>query len=875
MAQLCEACTIFATCNLPAKQVWCNAKFPHYASGTELHQSAERGCHLCQFIEAALLRYNRTPGETSLPDRQIWLQCVQQSHNHNTNAIQISIEPLGLRSAGYRGLDTHDVDHCLWLPAEDDPEQKLAMLEAMSNGPLGKLGPVAGVVVHNTGRIYFYRGRTLTADVFYAIRQPFYRAEIPCVLIPDHVSQALDTGLGLSVQGVQDDSTGSFANLFLVIAWLNRCLTHHSTCRGYAEVAGQLPSRVLDVGQVRSEAVHLHISKPGEKDRYIALSHRWGRTNPLTTTTKTLPDRVAGIALTSLSQTFREAIYVARMLDIKYLWIDSLCILQDSLDDWKEQAALMGTIYRQAFVTIAATDTEDASSGLFFPRSPTKGKPCKLHLPLRKDMFAGESGPLYATSPHFRRGKDIGRVRGPLDTRAWVLQEQILSGRVLNFTKDQVYFECLSTEASEVLPYTLENAMDDESHYVSTLKHGIGGLLPHDKPEASMYLHRAWYLMVEDYSRRQLTVPTDKWVAMLGIVTEMQRATDDVCSFGLWNRWLAHDLLWAVYSASYPRTSLRQEKMITPGPTGKRNTSLSVPSWSWLQIEGHIKYLPDPFNIVLQDQVLVQKMELQNADATAPPSVDHKNLPRLRIRGPLKPGIPALFVADADEDNSEGSGQVAGPPDTSSQEAPTSQHEYPRMAEPDFLSAALDPTDDRATRTWRIASDLEEEIYGPKPMMDEDEPIIGVIPQGRLSHVIHDHVLADRPNADRRMTELYARGSGSDELRQTFLKEEANKYVVATTIKKTPIGFWAPDIDGELPTARLDELGTLLDEEITSLLFVGICRGRGWVRCLGLQLVGTGVEAMLANVWRRVGMAWILEEAWDQTGGIETAVTLI
>ncbi|EXJ55758.1 hypothetical protein A1O7_08688 [Cladophialophora yegresii CBS 114405] len=853
MAQLCELCTTFDACNVPAKQLWYNAKFPHYPSGTELHQSAERGCHLCQFIEAALLRSNRTPGETGLPDRQIWLQCVQQSHNHDTNAIQVSIAPLNLRSAGYRGLNTHDTDHCIWLHAENAPEEQLAMLEAMSNGPLGKLGPVAGVVVHNTGRIYFCRGRTLPSDVFYAIRQPFYRAKLDCVLIPDHISQALDTGPELTVQGVLDDTTGSFANLFLIIAWLNSCFSLHPTCRRYAEVAGQLPSRVLDVGHVNSEAVHLHVSKAGEKDRYIALSHRWGRTNPLTTTTKTLPDRVAGIPLTSLSPTFREAIYLARMLDVKYLWIDSLCILQDSLDDWKEQAALMGTIYRQAFVTIAATDTEDATSGLFFPRSANKIKPCKLHLPLRKDMFAGESGPLYAASPHLRRGEDIGRIRGPLDTRAWVLQEQILSGRVLNFTKDQVYFECLSTEASEALPYTVENAMDDDFHYVSTLKHGIGDLLPHDKPEASKYLHRAWYLMVEDYSRRQLTVPTDKWVAMLGIVTELQRATEDVCSFGLWYRWLAHDLLWAVYSASYPMTSLQQEELITPGPTGKRDTSLSVPSWSWLQIDGHIKYLPDGFNDVLQDQVLVQEMELQDAETTAPPSIDHENLPRLRIRGPLKPGIPALFAADANEDISEGSGQIAGIGNTGCRATPTSQHEYPHVAEPDFLSAALDSTDDRATRTWQIASDLEEEIYGPKPMMDEDEPIIGVISQNRLSGVIHNHILTTRPDADRRMTELYAQGSGSDELRGTFLNGKANKYVVASMVEKTPIGFWSPDIDGELPAARLDELATLSDEE----------------------LVGTGVEAMLANVWRRVGMAWILEEAWDQAGGMEAEVTLI
>jgi hypothetical protein len=184
MSQLCELCAKFTTCNLSAKQLWYNAKYAHYSSGSELHQSAERGCHLCQFFEAALLRCNRTPGDADLPDRQIWLQCVQESPNHNSNAIQISIEPLSLRSAGYRGVDVHEVDHCIWLEARNGPEEELAMLEDISNGPLGKLEPVAGIVVHNTGRMYFYRGRTLTADVFYAVRQPYYRAEVHCILIP-------------------------------------------------------------------------------------------------------------------------------------------------------------------------------------------------------------------------------------------------------------------------------------------------------------------------------------------------------------------------------------------------------------------------------------------------------------------------------------------------------------------------------------------------------------------------------------------------------------------------------------------------------------------------------------------------------------------
>lgn len=267
----------------------------------------------------------------------------------------------------------------------------------------------------------------------------------------------------------------------------------------------------------------------------------------------------------------------------------------------------------------------------------------------------------------------------------------------------------------------------------------------------------------------------------------------------------------------------------------------------------------------------MQEIEIRDAERTAIPSNEHKNLPRLRIRGPLKPGIPALRGVHSSEDLPEGPELDAALPNP--EYTPISQ--YHELAEPDLVSAALDPTDDRATRTWRIASDLEEEIYGPKTMIDEDDPIIGIIPHDRLSRVMHAHFLTSAPAADRDMTELYKQDSRADEQHRAFFNGQHNKYVVATIVNKTPVGFWAPDVNGELAVPRVEDLANLSDEQMPSLLFLGVCRGGGWVRCLGLQLVGTGLDAILANVWRRLGMAWILEEAWDQTGGVETEVTLI
>ena len=129
-------------------------------------------------------------------------------------------------------------------------------------------------------------------------------------------------------------NTSFSVSLSLASSWIAECTNHHGTCRSNAE-ASTLPTRVLDV---RNSKVKLHLSK-GEQAQYICLSHCWGQSQPLRNTKATLSSLTQGIAWNSLSQTFQDAIVVTRTLGICYLWIDSLCIVQDDNEDWEKEAS--------------------------------------------------------------------------------------------------------------------------------------------------------------------------------------------------------------------------------------------------------------------------------------------------------------------------------------------------------------------------------------------------------------------------------------------------------------------------------------------------------------------------------------------------------
>lgn len=211
-----------------------------------------------------------------------------------------------------------------------------------------------------------------------------------------------------------------------------------------------LPTRVLMLSEGR--APHLHICKSTEKGRYIALSHRWGSYKPLVTTLSNLDDHMAGISWGETSKTFQYAIIICQRLGVDFIWIDSLCIIQDSTADWETEAAQMSSIYSNAWVTTAADGASDPHEGfLVGNRQKDRNKVCIFSAPGKSggevQIFVREErGPRTLPFPHHV----VDRFTvSSLEDRGWIFQESFLSPRILHFPADEMTWECLTMAQCE------------------------------------------------------------------------------------------------------------------------------------------------------------------------------------------------------------------------------------------------------------------------------------------------------------------------------------------------------------------------------------------------------------------------------------------
>jgi hypothetical protein len=150
----------------------------------------------------------------------------------------------------------------------------------------------------------------------------------------------LETQVGLPIL----PRAASQGHFDIMRGWLDIYNRKHGRYDCNTETISILPSRVIDVGQGRlSDEVHLYCSKPDEIGTYVALSHCWGKSpaapGQISRTLKeNINDYARGIKMRRLPKTFRDAIQVTRELGQRYLWIDSLCIIQDDPNDWRMEA---------------------------------------------------------------------------------------------------------------------------------------------------------------------------------------------------------------------------------------------------------------------------------------------------------------------------------------------------------------------------------------------------------------------------------------------------------------------------------------------------------------------------------------------------------
>lgn len=218
----------------------------------------------------------------------------------------------------------------------------------------------------------------------------------------------------------------------LLREWIRTCDTEHENCRIKQEY---LPTRLIDVGTFESEVLRLRLSTRNETERYIALSHRWGQPGDhkescaYRCNIDSLGSLLEGIDFTKLPKTFQDAVTVARRLEIQFLWIDSLCIIQDDPLDWQREAQEMQSVYSSAYFTIAATAAKDSSSG--FLTVEKTSQPTAVFHPALGLYF----------SQHIDDFKSYVE-EAELNQRGWVLQERALSRRTLHFSSAQTFWEC-------------------------------------------------------------------------------------------------------------------------------------------------------------------------------------------------------------------------------------------------------------------------------------------------------------------------------------------------------------------------------------------------------------------------------------------------
>ncbi|KAH7377669.1 hypothetical protein BKA66DRAFT_153761 [Pyrenochaeta sp. MPI-SDFR-AT-0127] len=251
-----------------------------------------------------------------------------------------------------------------------------------------------------------------------------------------------------------------------------------------------------------------------------------------------------------------------------------MCILQDDLSDWHTEAASMRQVYASALCNIAATSAYNSSIGLSFRRDIDCSAPFEVLAP---DQFGltGKTQRLtkYLLYPRFSYCNDIENA--PLNERAWVMQERLLSTRIMHFTSSGVYWECLTNISSDVYPESLPVPMLDASKTVHTklllLKNDTTGADTTNTSHVTQAWHNkqydTWNLLCERYSLMKMTVPGDKLVAIQGIAQRLSQTNGDALACGLWKERLIPQLLWMVDPLRF-----------TIGPPA---THWRAPSWSW------------------------------------------------------------------------------------------------------------------------------------------------------------------------------------------------------------------------------------------------------------------------------------------------------
>lgn len=290
---------------------------------------------------------------------------------------------------------------------------------------------------------------------------------------------------------------------------------------------------------------------------------------------------------------------MTRQLDVRYIWIDSLCIIQDSTTDWEKEAARMEQVYGNSWCNIAAVNAKDGSEGLFRNRKFDDLMPDSVKA---NSMTLGKTTYRVISEDYWA----AGLLHEPLYRRAWVFQERMLSPRVLHFSANQLFWTCPSFSACEVYPQGLPETLNARARRDMEWKRELSaGRLTGNLSTAQRTmqpLDEFWRTAVSNYTNCNLTQGTDKLPAIFGVLKKLRNAFGEEDYAGIWSNNMEEQLAWRVVDC----------KAANGGPSS-RQQEYRAPSWSWASVNGVIdlppRYQSRQYRIRIIDSVIKQKAD--------------------------------------------------------------------------------------------------------------------------------------------------------------------------------------------------------------------------------------------------------------------------